>query len=96
MTSTDIPQRAEKRVSHLLSETAVFAWKKSKCCGARHVNLNLVQYSELVFTLINVINIVMFLYPDVIFLALSRQHFGAATRTLGQISLRHKGASNDQ
>jgi hypothetical protein len=29
-------------------------------------------------------------------LALSRQHFGAATRTLGQISLRHKGASNDQ
>jgi hypothetical protein len=29
-------------------------------------------------------------------LALSRQHLGAATRTLGQISLRHKGASNDQ
>ena len=96
MTSTDIPQRAEKRVSHLLSETAVFAWKKSKCCGARHVNSNLVQYSELIFTPINVINIVMFLYPDVIFLALLRQHFGAATRTLGQISLRHKGASNDQ
>ena len=71
MTSTDIPQRAEKRVSHLLSETAVFAWKKSKCCGARHVNSNLVQYSELIFTPINVINIVMFLYPDVIFLALS-------------------------
>lgn len=86
----------KKRVSHLLSETAVFAWEKSKCCGARHVNSNLVQYSELIFTPINVINIVMFLYPDVIFLALSRQHLGAATRTLGQISLRHKGASNDQ
>jgi hypothetical protein len=80
----------------LLSETVVFAWEKSKCCGARHVNLNLVQYSELVFTLINVINIVMFLYPDVIFFALSREHLDAATRTLGQISLRQKQGSDDQ
>ena len=86
----------KKRVSHLLSETAVFAWEKSKCCGARHVNSNLVQYSELIFTPINVINIVMFLYPDVIFLALSREHLDAATRTLGQISLRQKQGSDDQ
>lgn len=87
---------SEKRMLRLLSETVVFAWEKSKCCGARHVNLNLVQYSELVFTLINVINIVMFLYPDVIFFALSREHLDAATRTLGQISLRQKQGSDDQ
>ena len=86
----------KKRVSHLLSETAVFAWEKSKCCGARHVNSNLVQYSELIFTPINVINIVMFLYPDVIFFALSREHLDAATRTLGQIPLRQKEARKDQ
>ena len=68
-------------------DTVIFAWEKSKCCGAWHVNSNLVQYFELIFTPINVINIVMLLYPDVIFLALSREHLDAATGILGKIPL---------